>query len=74
MGFWSSFGHGLAKVAVLAAKGAVWASENPQIVKTVGGMIVAVDNDGDAASQVNKAEAGITIAGNVLKNTPGLGQ
>lgn len=46
--FWKSVGLGLAKAGVLAGKGALWASQHPEVISTV-------------ASIAGHPEIGVTI-------------
>lgn len=60
--FWDRFGSILAKIALGAAKGALWASEHPTVVQTVSNIAVAA---GAPSAVVQSVDKGIAIAGSV---------
>ncbi len=65
--FWTAVGKGLAKVAVYSAKGAIWASQHPEVIKIVGS--IAVAHTSLDPTMVNRVEAGVVDVGDVLANT-----
>lgn len=60
--FWKGFGSALAKVATVAAQGALWASQHPEVVAAVSAIAV---NAGAPAATVQKVDQGIAVASQV---------
>ena len=58
--FWKTFGSALASVATYAAKGAIWASDHPEVIAQVSNIAVAA---GAPAPIVAGVDKGLEIAG-----------
>jgi hypothetical protein len=66
--FWDRVGGALALVAKGAAKGALWASQHPQVVAAIGAIAVG---RGAPVGVINGIETGVSVAGALAGSVEG---
>lgn len=62
-GFWKNVGLGFAKVGKGAAKGALWASQHPEVV----GAVAAISGHADVIPQINAVSGIVSGVGGAIK-------